>query len=55
MIVGALRATLYVHVEICTAAAPTAAPAAAPSAAIAAAPAADPWIHIFYYESFFTV
>ena len=42
---GALRAPLYVHDKIHTAAAEAAAPAAAPAAALAAAPAADPWIH----------
>ena len=41
---GALRATVYVHDEIHTAA------AEAEAAAPAAAPA-DPWLHIFY-ESF---
>ena len=48
IIEGALRATLYVHDEIHTAAAKVAAPAAP----LAAAPAADPWIHIFYYEPY---
>ena len=41
---GALRALLYVHGKIHTAAAP-AAPAASPAAALAAPSAADPWIH----------
>ena len=40
----ALRATLYVHDEIYTAAAKAAAPATAP--------AADPWIHIFVNHIF---
>ena len=49
---GALRAPLYVHDKINTAAADAAAPAAASAAAVAAAPAADPWIHIFCYETY---
>ena len=52
---GTLRADLYEHDGIHTAAAPEAAvPAAAPAAALTAAPAADPWIHIFHYEPYFS-
>ena len=47
---GVLRAALYVHDEIRTAAAEAAAPAAAPAAAAASAP--NPWIHIFHYEPY---
>ena len=49
---GALRAPLYVHDKIHTAAAEAAAPAAAPAAALAAAPAADPWIHGSIFDLF---
>ena len=47
-------APLYLHDDkVHTVGAEAAALAAAPAAALAAAPAADPWIHIFYYETYF--
>ena len=53
---GALGAPLNVYDKIHTAAAAAAvAESTAPAAALAAAPAADRWIHIFYYETYFSL